>query len=141
MWAIGRYDLGLSDDEFEECTPKMFQALCKRRNVRIKYDRFANAMTAAAIYNVNRSSENDPMVRAFDFVMTDEQAKQREQRISFTRFIKKTIGGLPLHITPEGLRKKRLNVIADLRASGCTNPEEMFDEIWPHLKPVIQEGN
>lgn len=28
MWAIARYDLGLSFEEFEELTPGMFQALC-----------------------------------------------------------------------------------------------------------------
>ncbi|MGA9135549.1 MAG: hypothetical protein WB384_26360, partial [Candidatus Sulfotelmatobacter sp.] len=62
---MARYDLGLSVEEFEELTPGMFQALCKRRNIRIKYERYANAQTAAAVYNTARTKADDPMVHPF----------------------------------------------------------------------------
>ena len=53
----------------------MFSALCKRRNVKIKYERFANAQTAAAVYNVNRGKADDPIVQPFDFVRDDERRR------------------------------------------------------------------
>ena len=79
LWAVARYDLGLSDDEFGELTPAMFQALCNRRNVRIKYERFANAQTAAAVYNVNRVKADDPIISAMDFVRDEESSRKKER--------------------------------------------------------------
>ena len=137
---MARYDFGLSWDEFEELTPKMFQALCKRRNVRIKYERYANAQTAAAVYNVNRHSADDPMVRPFDFIMDDEQASQRVSKIRFKKFIQKTIGQMPFGTPREKLLEVRSKAIGDLRASGCEDPEALFNEMWPSLKPKESES-
>lgn len=135
MWAIARYDLRLSWEEFEEITPKMFWALCKRRNIRLKYERYAHAMTTAAVYNTLRSKADDPVVRPFDFVMDDEQTASREQRKKFWRYAQQAIAKLPMNTPRETLLEKRRLAIADLRASGCKEPETFFDEVWPHLKP------
>jgi hypothetical protein len=66
----------------------MFLELCKRRNVRIKYDRYASAMTAAAVYNVNRGDKDDPTVSAFDFVRSAESAEKKERRSKAKQFVK-----------------------------------------------------
>ena len=132
---MARYDFGLSWREFSELTPKMFQALCRRRNVAIKYDRFAHALTASAVYNTSRTKVEDPIVRPFDFVMDDDEATKRAERKKFKQFVQKAIGQLPFNTPLEKLQEKRLRVIADLQASKCANAEELFDSIWPHLKP------
>lgn len=117
----------------------MFLELCKRRNVAIRYDRYANALTASAVYNVNRSSADDPSVTAFDFVRDEKSARRREQRLEAKRYILKAIGGQPMATTRENLLEVRRKVIADLIAAGHDQAEELFDECWPHLTPTEDE--
>lgn len=119
----------------------MFQALCNRRNVRLKYERYANALTAAAVYNVHRGSTEDPLVRPFDFVMDDEQSTRREQRIKFTTYVQKAIGHLPPSTPMSKIQETRSKVIRDLEASGCPEPEKFFNSIWPHLQPAGENSN
>jgi hypothetical protein len=113
----------------------MFLELCKRRNVGIKYERFASAQAAAAIYNVNRSSVDDPLVTAFDFVQDAEQAEKKEKLLKAKKFVKQAIGGLPMTSTREKFLETRGKVIEDLRASGYDEPEQIVDECFPSLKP------
>jgi len=70
----------------------MFQALCIRRNVRIRYERFANALTAASIYNVNRATEDTPIVSAFDFIREADPDREHTQEIK--RLIKTVVGSI-----------------------------------------------
>jgi hypothetical protein len=135
LWAIGRYDLGLSWEEFEELTPGMFQALCKRRNVRIKYERYAHGLTASAVYNVNRGSVEDPVVTGFDFVRDEASARNKEEMNKARRYIKRALGNLPVGTTREKCLEIRLRAIADVRASGRDDAEQIMDECWPSLKP------
>ncbi len=116
--------------------PGMFQALCRRRNIRIKYERYANALTASAVYNTNRGKQDDPVVRPFDFIMDDDQAAERERAIRFRKHVQKTIGSLPFNTSRATFLEKRRKVIEDLRVSGCSSPEQLFDQVWPHLKPT-----
>lgn len=135
MWAIARYDLGLSFEEFAELTPGMFQALCKRRNVRIKYERFANAQTAAAVYNVHRRKVEDQVVEAMDFVRDDEQARERDELRKARTFAQRAIGMLKMGTPLEKIMEVRRKAIADLAASGRKDAEEIMNEMWPTLKP------
>jgi hypothetical protein len=136
---MARHDFGLSDEEFGELTPGEFRALCKRRNVRIRYERYAHALTASAVYNVNRHSADDPIISAFDFVRDEEASEKREHLLKAKRFVKKVIGGMPIMTPMEKLLEKRLAVIADLKASGYKDGEAIFDECFPHLKPKEDE--
>jgi len=133
LWAIAKYDLGLSIEEFEELTPGMFQALCKRRNVHIRYERFANALTASAVYNVNRSSVEDQVVEAFDFVRDETQALQREELRKAKKFASRAIGMLPPTTPREKILEIRLKAIADLKASGRADAEKIMNDVWPTL--------
>lgn len=135
---MAKYDLRLTWEEFEELTPGMLRALCKRRNIRIKYERFAHAMTASAIYNSNRTSDDQPLVQAMDFVRDEEQAAKREQSLSFKRFINDSIKNVPMNAPRSKFLEVRRSVIEKLAANGCANAEAMFDAKWPSLKP--QEG-
>jgi hypothetical protein len=124
--------LSLSWEEFEELTPAMFQALCIRRNVRIRYERFANALTAASIYNVHRGSEDTPIVSAFDFVRDADPEREQTQEIK--RLIKQVVGSIP----PGSPRSKYLEVrertIASLKSQGRADAEKLWNDCWPSLK-------
>jgi hypothetical protein len=132
LWAIARYDLGLAIEEFEDLTPLTFQALCKRRNLKFKMDRYANALTAAAIYNVNRASTDAPLIEPMDFVR--EPDPYRENTLEIKRLIKQVICQLPACTTTEKLQKIRTRTIASLSSQGRTDAEQLFDECWPSLK-------
>jgi hypothetical protein len=127
--------LNLSLEEFEELTPGQFQALCKRRNIRIKYERFANAQTAAAVYNSRRQKVEDPMIEAMDFVRNEKQAGERESLRKARTYAQRTIGSLPMGTPMEKVLEVRRKAIADLKASGRKDAEEIMNEMWPTLKP------
>jgi hypothetical protein len=131
---LAKYDLALGWEEFEECTPGMIQALCKRRNIRIKYERYAHGITASLIYNTNRGKD-DPAVVPYDFIRDDNSRRKKEELLKAKAFIKKTIGGLPFMTPMEKLQEVRLKVIADVRASGRDDAEELVNECWPSLTP------
>jgi len=107
--------------------------------VRIRYDRYANAITASAVYNVNRHSSDDPMISAFDFVRDEESAKRKEKLREAKKYIQKVIGNMPMTTPIERLHEVRTKAISDLKASGYTNAEELFNQMWPHLKPEESE--
>lgn len=130
---MARYDFGLSWREFAESTPRMFQALAARRNVRLRYERFAGAQAAAAIYNVHRASASDPLVAAFDFVADDEECERREREIKFRGYVMRALGHLPIGTPLEKVLEVRRKAIADLTASGCERAEAFVDAIFPHL--------
>ena len=92
-YAIARYDLGLSMEEFGEMVPSMFFELRKRRVVYIRHIRYASAMSAAMVYNVNRPEDAEPLT-AFDFVRIETEEwrakKQLEMNLrSLERFMQR----------------------------------------------------
>lgn len=139
MWAWARYDFRLSWEEFTELTPGEFQQLAKRRNIAIRYDRYANALTASAIYNVNRGSTDDAVVTAYDFIRPEDEANKLAQLRETQRYIKTVIGHLPVTTPRAKLLENRRKIIVDLEASGHKDAESLFDEVWPHLKPTSEE--
>jgi hypothetical protein len=133
LWAIARYDLSLSLGEFEELTPASFQALCKRRNIRFKYERFTAAIVASAIYNVNRPSADAPLVQPFDFIR--EADPELEQTNNIKQMIKQAVGNLPEGTSTEQYQEVRVRTIASLESQGRKDATQLFDECWPSLKP------
>jgi hypothetical protein len=134
LWAFARYDLGLSFEEFEELTPGMFKALAKRRNIRIKYERFANAQTAAAVYNTLRTKDEDQVVEAMDFVRDEKQAAAKERLRDAKRFCSKVMQ-VPISTPRARLLEIRAKAIGDLKKDGFEDAEEIMNKTWPHLKP------
>ncbi len=129
---MARYDLGLTWEEFGELTPTMFNALCKRRNIKMKHERFANALTAAAVYNVNRAGDSE-ILTAYDFVRDAKDSEARSQRQTLKRQIKDAIGRLPADAPRARCLKVRESVIAGMVALGRTDAEELWAECWPDL--------
>jgi hypothetical protein len=129
----------LTDEAFADLTPGQFQELAKRRNTRIRHDRYAAALAAAAIYNVNRAGADAPVVTAFDFIRDDEATAKLEKAREGKRYCNKVIGGLPFGTPRSKLLEIRTKAIADLKASGYSNAEAIFDSVWPSLKPTAEE--
>lgn len=139
MWAVARYDLQLSWEELSDLTPSMFRSLCERRNIRFKHQRFTAGMTAAAVYNVNRTSPDAPMLSAFDFVRDEESSRKKAERDQILSTIKKVVGSMPGDTPREKLLEVRRRTIASLKSQGRQDAEELFDSCWPTLKPKEQE--
>jgi hypothetical protein len=129
----------LTDEEFADLTQGQFQELAKRRNIGIRYDRYANALTASAVYNVNRSSEESPILTAFDFIRDEQQAAKLEKLREAKRFVKTAIGQMPMTTPRAKFLEIRCKAITDLTASGYSNAENIFDSVWPSLKPAAEE--
>jgi hypothetical protein len=127
-------------DEFWGLTPGMFKALCQRRNIRITYERYANSLTAAAVYNVNRGSSEAPVIHAFDFVRDDKSSAKLERIREAKRTIRQEIGEMPMGTTTRAqLLVIRRKMISNLAARGFDNPEALFNEVWDHLRPTEAE--
>jgi hypothetical protein len=130
---MARHDFGLSDEEFGGLTPGEFNALCKRRNIGIRYERYANAIVAAAVYNVNRHDADAPVVTAFDFVRDEKDSEAREKQLKAKRFVRQALA-LPLGTSREKFLEVRIKVVEDLKASGYENAVQIVDECFPSLK-------
>lgn len=113
--------------EFEALTPGMFHALCKRRNIHFKYNRLAHAMTASAIYNVNRASSESPVVQPFDFIR--EPDPELERRNDIKRVIKEAVGRAII-TSPDKFQELRSRTIASLTAQGRKDAEQLFNECF-----------
>ena len=71
LWAIARYDLGLTTDDFGELTPALFEALIERRKAESKQDYFRTGLISAAVINTSMAAPKTP-VSAMDFVPGDK---------------------------------------------------------------------
>jgi hypothetical protein len=135
LWSVARYDLGLTWEEFADLTPSMFAALCTRRNIRMRHERFANALTASAIYNVHRAGADVPMVTAYDFVRDAKQSEAHEQTQILKRQILEAVTRMPSNTPRERFMTIRGNIIAELVKLGRTDATELWAECWPSLIP------
>jgi hypothetical protein len=129
----------LTDEEFADLTPGQFQELAKRRNVRIRHERYASALAAAAVYNVNRASNDAPVITAFDFIRDEKQAAKLEKLQQAKNYIRQAIGQMPMTTPRAKYLEIRGKAITDLTASGHNDAEALFDSVWPHLKPTQEE--
>lgn len=78
MWAIARFDLGLSDKEFGAITPAMLDALLRRKQAREQQEFLRTGIVAAAIINFSMSPPKEP-VSARDFVPDFDGTKEEKE--------------------------------------------------------------
>jgi len=60
MWAIARYDLGLTSDEFYALTPRQFDALLKRKEHADTMQEFLFGQLASVTANFSMSRPKNP---------------------------------------------------------------------------------
>lgn len=83
MWAIARYDLGLSEAEFWQLTPRLFEELSDRwKAAQARADRRAGEVVAM-LYNINRDRKADPRGKAWDdwFPQEDRSEPQTDDQM------------------------------------------------------------
>jgi hypothetical protein len=62
FWSIGIYDLKVSEKEFLELIPKLFDYLCNRKHENDKRETANAALVACMIYNINRRKNSKPLM-------------------------------------------------------------------------------
>jgi hypothetical protein len=67
-WAIARYDLRLSDEEWLDMTPRQFRALQKARLEKMQREELMNGMLAATFENFSMGAPKTPS-KADDFML------------------------------------------------------------------------
>jgi hypothetical protein len=131
LWAVARYDFGLTNEQFGELTPAMFVALLERRWQEFRRGMYGQAVVAAQNYNLHRP-EDAAMLSAMDFipgsVNTDDE-KQEEVR-------RNVMAWHSMHpdATSEQIAALRTRVIAGLVKQGYEEAKatEMYDSIFAH---------
>ena len=96
LWAIGRYDLGLSDEDFGSLTPALFEALLIRRTAETKQDYLRSGIVAAAVINSSMAAPKEP-VHPIEFVPGETKPEEpdlttlspEEQQVSVKRTMSK----------------------------------------------------
>ncbi|MCK9583182.1 MAG: DUF4035 domain-containing protein [Endomicrobiales bacterium] len=96
MWAVGRFDLGLSEDDFWDLTLLEFDYLCKRKQLNdTRIERYS-AQISWLIYSVNRSKDSKAL-KIDDFMIKYEKEKPKNQTFqqmkSIAKQITKALGG------------------------------------------------
>jgi len=76
LWAIGIYDLRLSDEQFWQLTPAQFNALVKRKMIDEEQKDYRTALICSVIANVFR----DKKKRRKPFKPQDFMPQRRKQK-------------------------------------------------------------
>src|SRR6185312_12893062 len=94
MWAIARYDLGLTSDEFYALTPRQFDALLKRKEHADTMQEFLFGQLAAMTANFSMAPPKKP-ARPQDFMPSQwgkaAKPKRRSKR-TITRTLNRIFG-------------------------------------------------
>lgn len=80
-WALGRFDLGLSEDEFWHLSPGLFDALWRRLEEAGERALFGHAMVCAAVTNVHIDPEKGTPVHP-DFFMPGKRGEAEQKRLA-----------------------------------------------------------
>ena len=74
MWAFARFDLNLSDEEFENYTLDKLNALSQRYKEKIQQEEYFHALICSVIANVNRGKGKS--FKPSDFMRKEEKKQQ-----------------------------------------------------------------
>ncbi len=80
-WALGRFDLGLAEDEFWHLSPGLFDALWRRLEEAGERALFGHAMVCAATTNVHIDPEKGTPVHP-DFFMPGKRGEAEQKRLA-----------------------------------------------------------
>lgn len=81
LWAVGRYDLGLGEEEFWRLSPRQFGALLERHNEEQRKEDWRAGMIAATIANALRGKKGKAY-QAEDFMPRKAQTWQEQLAIA-----------------------------------------------------------
>jgi len=99
IWSVGRFDLGLTDAEFWQLSPAMFDALWKRLEDQRERALYGHAMTCAQVFNAQRTTDEARWFEADDFMpkteakrLADEKRQTAAQRAALHEKLQGVVG-------------------------------------------------
>lgn len=100
MWAVGIYDLGLTDEQWRRLTLRKYDALVKRFSNKLEREDFRIAKLSAVAYNANgvkRKSGNKDPWSVDDFMGRKTEAKPKvmpwQQQLQIAEMLNMRFGG------------------------------------------------
>jgi hypothetical protein len=80
LWAVGIYDLGLTDEQWKRLTLRKYDALVKRFSNKLEREDFQIAKLSAVIYNANvvkrKGNDKRPWI-ADNFINREKEVKAK----------------------------------------------------------------
>jgi hypothetical protein len=113
-----------------------FEALEERRMVEIRHARFNAGLTAAMIYNANRSADSEPL-EVWDFLPGFEQDPLEAEAEKHRKELKRAVSQALCRVATEPMEKVqevRAYLIARIRDNGIEDPEGLIREVFPDLE-------
>jgi len=97
LWAVGVYDLGLSNEQWRRLTLLQYDALVKRLSNKIEREENRIAKLSAIIYNANgvkrRGASKKPWAVS-DFLPKKETRKPWQEQLKLAEMLNKAFGGV-----------------------------------------------
>ena len=124
MWAVARYDFGLTDSAFGRLTPTQFWALWERRAANFKRQSYLHGLTSAAVYNVNRTDEKQHVFSPFDFIGKSSEDAEVDEIVQMFKRVKAELKTSQLPEARQAWTKK-------LTELGRTDVREIISELFP----------
>ena len=95
MWAVGRYDLRLTDEEFWSMVPRQYLALLERNRQRRLHSEFGPAIVVSAILGHGVKNPPDPrkFMPSYGEIKKEEQEMPWQQKMVDLKAALQGIGG------------------------------------------------
>ena len=100
MWAVGIYDLGLTDEQWKRLTLRKYDALVKRFSNKLEREDFMIAKLSAVDYNANgvkRKGNDKRPWSVDDFMVRKNKAKNKimpwQQQLQVAEMLNIRFGG------------------------------------------------
>lgn len=95
IWAVGRYDLRLSEQEFWNLTLKQFNALLERHRINFEWQNYRPALICAILANIYRDKKSKAFTPQ-DFMPKTKLKEKRqttEEMINIVKLLNKFYKG------------------------------------------------
>lgn len=96
MWAVGIYDLGLTDEQWRRLTLRKYDALVKRFSNKLEREDFRIAKLSAVSYNANGVKRRDGNKRPWsvdDFMGKKSKIMPWQQQLQVAEMLNAAFGG------------------------------------------------
>ena len=95
MWAFGRYDLNLSEDDFWNLSIKEYKSLSIRHSANQDWLNYRSALICAVMVNMWRDPKKSKPCKPQDFMPKHETKKQTpEQMLAAVKLLNSAYGGM-----------------------------------------------
>lgn len=88
MWAIGKYDLHLTEEEFWGLTARKYRALTERLQVLHDWENYRSALICAVMANIHRDPKAGKTYSPQDFMPDKPKQKQKQTPEQMLNMIK-----------------------------------------------------